>query len=103
MKVNSKVNNTIENCVNSKISKKKIENIFIEVKNFFERGGKIDIIENKSKSFFSSYLKRYMLNEIYNYFISNIIPKISFQIFNEKIKALLLEKEKSDDIKKKSE
>ena len=97
------INDTIENYINSKISKQKIENIFSEVKNFFERVGKIDTIENKSKSFCSGYLKRYMLNEIYNYFINNIIPKISFQIFNEKIKELLLEKEKSDDIKKKSE
>ena len=80
-----------------------IENIFNEVKNFFGGGDKIEMIENKSKSFCRSYLKRYILNEIYNYFINNIIPKISFQIFNEKIKELLLEKEKTDDIKKKNE
>ena len=97
------INDTIENYINSKISKKMIENIFNEVKNFFGGGDKIEMIENKSKSFCRSYLKRYILNEIYNYFINNIIPKISFQIFNEKIKELLLEKEKTDDIKKKNE
>ena len=97
------INETIDKYINSKISKKMIENIFSEVKNFFEKGNKIEMIENKSKSFCSNYLKRYYLNEIYNYFINNIIPKISFEMFNEKIKELLLEKEKSDDIKKKSE
>ena len=80
-----------------------IENIFSEVKNFLERGDKIDMIENNSKSFCRSYLKRYILNEIYNYFINNIIPKISFEMFNEKIKEFLLEKEKTDDIRNKSE
>ena len=52
---------------------------------------KIDSIKNSIKNYYIIYLRRCIFKEIYDYFINSIIPKISFRIFNEKIK-LLLEK-----------
>ena len=43
-------------------------------------------IKKKMNNLCKSYLNRFILDDIYNYFINDIIPLKSFQIFNEKIK-----------------
>ena len=46
------------------------------------------------KSFFFDYLKRFVLNNIYNNYVDVIIPILSFKLFEQKIENIMLEKEK---------
>ena len=85
------INNIILDFIEPEINKKNFDNIFHEVKKFLNRGIKIDSIKNSIKNYYIIYLRRCIFKEIYDYFINSTIPKISFRIFNEKIK-LLLEK-----------
>ena len=88
------IDEIIKAFIDSEINDDKINKVFKEIKTtFLKEQNFIDSIQNKIKSFCTNYLKRYILDYIYLNFIDILIPILSFQAFNEKIKVLLSEKE----------
>ena len=75
---------------------KNYESVFNEIEKYFLPNKKtfFESIKMKIKKFFNNYLKRYVLNSIYNNFIDIVIPELSSEIFDQKIKNAMLEKEK---------
>ena len=77
---------------------KHYESVFNEVEKYFLQNDKINKFFNsikiKMKSFFFDYLKRFVLNNIYNNYVDVIIPILSFKLFEQKIENIMLEKEK---------
>ena len=88
------INNMTKDFIEQEMDKIKFDNIFMEIKNFLDREMVVDSIKKNIKNYYTSYLRRNILNKIYDYFINGIVPKISFRIFNEKIKILLVNKNK---------
>ena len=74
---------------------KNYESIFNEIEKYFSSNKKnfFESIKTKIKTYFIDYLKRYILNSIYNNFIDVIIPLLSSIIFEQKIENAMLEKE----------
>ena len=75
---------------------KNYESVFNEIEKYFLPNKKtfFESTKTKIKKFFNNYLKRYVLNSIYNNFIDIVIPELSSEIFDQKIKNAMLEKEK---------
>ena len=90
-------NKTIENYIKSKNYQTNFENVFNDIKKLVFENDKtkriFKEIKEKTTNFCFSYLKRCILDDIYNYLIDDIIPIISFGIFDEKIKNFLQEEE----------
>lgn len=88
------IDETIKTFIDSEINDDKINKTFKEIKTtFLKEQNFINSIQSKIKSFCTNYLKRYILDDIYLNFINILIPILSFQSFNEKIKVLLTQKE----------
>ena len=88
------IDETIKTFIDSEINDDKINKTFKEIKTtFLKEQNFINNIQSKIKSFCTNYLKRYILDDIYLNFINILIPILSFQSFNEKIKVLLTQKE----------
>ena len=94
--INKMINNYITDTDKGYI--KHYESVFNEVEKYFLQNDKINKFFNsiklKMKSFFFDYLKRFVLNNIYNYYVDVIIPILSFKLFEQKIENIMLEKEK---------
>ena len=91
-KINDFINSEYEN---------KIENIFDEISTFFtSKQESLNLTKNKTKDFCKNYLKKSILNYIYDYFILEIIPRISFNIYNKKVEKYLKKYEKTVPQKK---
>ena len=79
----------------------KIENIFDEISTFFtSKQESLNLTKNKTKDFCKNYLKKSILHYIYDYFILEIIPRISFNIYNKKVEKYLKKYEKTVPQKK---
>ena len=90
------IDEKIKTFIDSEINDDKINNVFKEIKTFvLNRSNIFDKFKSKIKSFCSSYLKSCVFNDYYLNFIEDIIPKLKFQVFNEKIRVFLIEKEKA--------
>ena len=78
------------------INKGYIESVFNEIEKYFLSNKKtfFETIKMKIKNYNIDYLKRYVLNTIYNNFIDNVIPILISDIFDQKIINAMLEKEK---------
>ena len=80
------IDEKIKTFIDSEINDDKINNVFKEIKTFvLNRSNIFDKFKSKIKSF----------NDYYLNFIEDIIPKLKFQVFNEKIRVFLIEKEKA--------
>ena len=94
--INKMINNYITDTDKGYI--KHYESVFNEVEKYFLQNDKINKFFNsiklKMKSFFFDYLKRFVLNNIYNNYVDVIIPILSFKLFEQKIENIMLEKEK---------
>ena len=89
------INKIVKTFVDSEINDNKINKVFKEIKASLTKDNNYFLnIKNKIKSFCFNYLKRSLLDDIYLNFIEIIIPKLSFQAFNEKIQVFFDEKEK---------
>ena len=89
----------IENIINDNVRKiydDQIEIILKEIKNLFQNQENIKSISELAKknvnNFCEKCLKRCILHFIYTDFICNIIPKISFKLWNKEIEKFLSKK-----------
>lgn len=63
-----------------------IENVFDEISIFFtEKKKLLELSKKYTKEYCNQYLKHCILHYIYAFFITDIIPQISFNIYNKKI------------------
>ena len=79
------INETVNNYINKEY-KEKIETVFNELSKFFK--SKIELLNSskeKTINFCRNFLIRSTFNYIYDFFIIDAIPKISFNIYNRKI------------------
>ena len=70
---------------------KEIKSIFDEIRCLIQNYKKklIEISKLNIQQFFINYLKQFTLENMYDYFIVNIIPRISIIIYNQKIEKYL--------------
>ena len=77
-----------------------IEKVFEEISNFFtSKKGLLELSKKNIKDFCHKYLNQCILHYIYDYFIIDIIPQISFNIYNKKIEKYLKKMSKNENRK----